>query len=239
MSGEPSRVPDEAWTYAASSNRGLALRLNNHLKYTYNDAAWEQLHGAQRLIDLGPDPTEATDIAASSPETAGLMERTRANLVNQQRGVRMIIRNNSPNFMKGRLRGAFAAHDRLKSPSAGDASIRWRKDVPPTFSIPQGEELVLLLDSPDRDRAGVNLHMVLGDGQKVHPLAEWFDLDELHTPTGFELTAEGWRRVSDPPTPPATGFILWWEGGVSDTALAAPKGEAEVLDQLRALGYVQ
>ncbi len=239
MAGEPSRVPAAAWTYAASSNRGLALRLDSRLKYTFNDTAWEQLYGRQRLIDLRRDPKETTDLSAGAAETTELMERTRAALVDQQRGVRLIIRNSSSDLMKGRLRGALAAHDRLKSASAGDANVRWRNDVPPTFEVPQGEELVLLLDSPDRNRAGVNLHMVLGDGRKALPLARWFDLDELDTPAAFELAAEGWREVDNPSAPPATGFILWWEGGAQDTAPTAPQADIEVLDQLRALGYVQ
>ncbi len=239
MAGEPSRVPDAAWTYAASSNRGLALRLNSRLKYTYNDAAWDQLHGQQRLIDLEHDPTESTDLAAGSTETPGLMEKTRTTLVDQQRGVRLVIRNGSPNSLKGRLRGALAAHDRLKSASVGKASIRWRNDVPPTFVIPPGEEVILMLDSPDGRRAGVNVHMVLDDGRKVHPLAQWFDLDQLQVPTAFELTQKGWRRVDDPSTPPATGIMIWWEGGMPSAVIAAPQDDAAIVDQLRALGYVQ
>ena len=239
MAGESPRVPDAAWTYAASSNRGLALRLDDRLKYTYNDTAWEQLHGSQRLIDLRQDPTESTDLSAEAPETAELRQRTTATLVHQQRGVRLIIRNGSSDVMKGRLRGALAAHDRLKSASDGDAHVRWRNDVPPTFTVPQGQELLLLLDSPDRNRAGVNLHMVAGDGRKMHPLAQWFDLDTLDTPAVFELTPSGWRKAEHSPAPPATGFMLWWEGGPPDVASAAPEDDAEVLDQLRALGYVR
>jgi len=239
ITGEPSRVPAAAWTYAASSNRGLAMRLGQaRMKYTYNDTAWEQVRGEEKLVDLAADPEERHDLP-NGERRAVFRQQVLSTLIEQQRGVRLLIRNRSAHLLKGRLRGALAAHDRLKSASDGKARVRWRDDVPPTFVVPRGEEMTLLLDSPDRDRAGINAHIVNEDGARSHRLAQWIDLHTLANPVAFELTAAGWRRVDDPSGPPETGFLLWWEGGLPDSAIAAPKDDAEVLEQLQALGYVQ
>jgi arylsulfatase A-like enzyme len=239
IDGEPSRVPGEAWTYAPSSNRGLALRLDGRLKYTYNDTAWEQIHGDEQLIDLEQDPAEHHDLAPNDPRAAALRSAASSTLVGQHRGARVAIRNAGPFLLKGRLRGALAAHDRVKAGDNRRSRVRWRHDEPPTFVVEPGGELILLLTSPDRKQAGINAHLVDSDGRRQAQIAQWVDLTELASPVAMEHGQGGWRRVADPSEPPATGFMLWWEGGLPDSQIDEPDTDAAALEQLRALGYVQ
>jgi len=190
-------------------------------------------------VDLESDPEEHIDLVAISPEAAGFERRALSHLEEAQRGVRLEIRNRSPSVLKGRLRGAFAAHDRLKSASDGEASVRWRNQVPPTFVVPPGQRLLLLLDSPDRPRAGINAHIVVAGETKAFPLKEWFDLDRLQVPVTVSLTETGWVRHDDGAEPPEVGFRIWWEGGPPTGDLGAPRGADEMIEQLRALGYVE
>ncbi len=47
-----SIFPSDAWAYAASSNRGLALRHNNEEKFIFKDAAWQRIWGQTTLATL-------------------------------------------------------------------------------------------------------------------------------------------------------------------------------------------
>jgi hypothetical protein len=132
-----------------------------------------------------------------------------------------------------------SAHDRVKSGVNRRASVRWRNTEPPTFVVEPGGELTLLLTSPDRRRAGITAHLVGPDGRSQTPVTDWIDIEDLARPVAVELDAAGWRRVADPGAPPATGFMMWWEGGLPEAAVAEVDADAAALDQLRALGYVQ
>jgi arylsulfatase A-like enzyme len=240
IDGAPSQVPEEAWTYAPSSNRGIALRLDDRLKYIYNDTAWQQLHGEERLIDLERDPGERHDLATGDPRTAELKARVEAVLLGQHRGPRITIRNAGPHQLRGHLQGAFAAHDRVKA-GPGGGTLRWRRSSPPTFVVRPGEELTLLLTSPESDRAGIGARLVSADGQRRSAaLVEWLDLSRLERPFAFALASDGsWQRVEEPAGPPETGFLIWWEGGPPEPARGAPEADAAALGQLRALGYLE
>ena len=232
-------MPDAAWTYAPSSNRGIALRLAGRLKYRYNDTAWKQLHGEERLVDLEQDPDERSDLAARDPRTAELRAVVGATLLAQHRGPRLLIRNAGPFELRGQLQGTLAAHDRVKA-GEGGGSVRWPKSASPTFVVGSGEELTLLLTSPESNRAGIRVRLVSPDGRRSTPAVEWFDLSRLERPLAVELSSDGrWRRVEDPAVPPDTGFMIWWEGGPPEPAPGAPRTDAAALDQLRALGYLE
>jgi arylsulfatase A-like enzyme len=238
IDGAPSRVPDEAWTYAPASNRGLALRLADRLKYTFNDTAWQQLHGEERLVDLEHDPAERHDLAPADPRTSELRAVAEATLLAQHRGPRVVIRNAGPDELQGELYGAFNAHDRLKG-GWGGGTVRWRNEHRPTFIVAPGQELTLLLTSPDRQRAGIAANLVAADGRRSSPVVRWFDLPRLDRPIAMALGTDGvWRQIDAPTGPPATGFIVWWEGGRQEAA-AAPAADTATLDQLRALGYLE
>ncbi|PWB70211.1 MAG: hypothetical protein C3F15_14150 [Holophagae bacterium] len=240
IDGAPSRVPDEAWTYAPASNRGLSLRLAGRLKYRYNDIAWKQLHGKERLVDLERDPEERHDLAPRDPRTAKLRAVVAATLLAQHRGPRLLIRNAGPFELRGQLRGALASHDRLKA-GEGSGTLRWRTSSPPTFVVRSGEELTLLLTSPESSRAGIRARLVSPDGRRRSAaFVEWIDLSRLERPFAIALSSDGSRqRVEDPAAPPETGFLIWWEGGAPEPAPGAPTTDAAALDQLRALGYLE
>jgi arylsulfatase A-like enzyme len=240
IDGEPARVPDRAWTYAPAANRGLALRLTGRLKYTYNDTAWEQLRGEERLVDLDRDPAEHHNLAAEDPRTVPLRAEATAALSAQHRGPRIVLRNAGPQQLRGELYGALTAHDRVKA-GGGDGTVRWRNERRPTFVLGPGQELTLLLTSPDRNKAGIGAHLVAADGRRSARIVEWFDLSQLERPLAMALDGEGaWRRLDSPQGPPATGFMVWWEGGVPEDAVTGPPAaDAATLDQLRALGYLE
>ena len=101
----------------------------------------------------------------------------------------------------------------------------------------QDYEVVLLCRNPHKaERAVSEIQRRTGNGKVSF---EWVDLSRLDRPFAMEVGGDGtWRQIDNPVGPPETGFMLWWEGGRPD-ATAAHAPDAEVLDQLQALGYLE
>ena len=72
-----------------------------------------------------------------------------------------------------------------------------------------------------------------GDGQSVT-----FDLETVRTPAAFHLTPSGWRVDEDFTGTVETGFLLQRFGELHPVVTDGLPDEAETLDRLRALGYV-
>lgn len=66
--GDPlAPFPQDAISWAASTNYGLSLRLGGRAKATVVDAVWPPYHGERRLFLLEDDPSELSDRSANNP----------------------------------------------------------------------------------------------------------------------------------------------------------------------------
>ena len=130
--------PERAWAYAASSNHGLALRRDDGLKYLFPDPAWAEVEGREALYDLAADPDEERNLAPADPRTEAARGAARATILEQHRGLRLEIRNAGPGVLNGRLTGAWAAHDRVKSSDHPGSPVHWTPERPAGFELQPG-----------------------------------------------------------------------------------------------------
>ena len=229
--------PGAAFAYAASSNRGLALRLDSGLKYTFNDAAWASVWGDERLVDLRSDPAESVDLSPDHPRTLGLRSAVQRALDRVHRGARLLIRNgDSSRILRGHLTGGWVAPARVKSADAGARCLTWNGDVRAEFRLAPGEEITLLFQSIAEPRVGAR--GALGEGPDAVPVRLDLDLGTLRHPVTYALTPRGFRRTGESETELVTGFRAWTRGTAQATA--SPLQVSPMMrDQLRALGYVE
>jgi arylsulfatase A-like enzyme len=71
LSGREMDLPEEAWSYAPKTNRGVSLRRANRTKFIFNNTAWAPLWGTCELFDLADDPAESHNLAAEDDAAVG------------------------------------------------------------------------------------------------------------------------------------------------------------------------
>jgi hypothetical protein len=231
--------PHNAWAYAASSNQGLAMRVDNRLKYRFPDPAWAEIAHREALYDLENDPDESVNLAPGDPRLVELRSITSETILAQHRGVRLVIRNRGEDPLRGRLNGAWAAHDRVKTSGHGSDRVHWKAGSAAVFDLESGAETTLLFTQLTDSVVGLEIDA----GGSGHPDSDvqsvTFDLEAVRTPAAFHLTPSGWRLDEDFTGTVETGFLLQRVGELHPIVTDGLPAEAETLDRLRALGYVE
>jgi hypothetical protein len=231
--------PEPAWAYAASSNHGLAMRLDNRVKYIFPDPAWAEIAHRERLFDLATDPDESHNLAPDDPLIDGLRGATRETILAQHQGIRLEIFNAGDDILEGRLEGAWAAHDRVKTSDHLHARIHWTPDAPAAFKLGPGEDATLLITQLDSAEVGIEAIANGGHGESEFALATTIDLAVLRTPAALILTEEGWRLEEDFTGAVDTGFLISRVGDLQPIVNHGLPADAEIIEQLEALGYIQ
>jgi hypothetical protein len=224
--------PDRAWAYAPASNRGLALRIENRLKYVFSDAAWAEVSGVERLIDLRTDPTEQQNLVATDSRLVGLRRVAGATMLAQHQGFRLEIHNGGSTALKGRLLGAWARHNRVKTGDSSRRIAHWAPGHPATFKIAPGVRTTLLLTALESPDVGLEASV---DGVAAR---QEFNLSALRTPAALHLTSDGWRFDEAFDGEVATGVVVRRVGELPPMITGSEPTD-QTLDQLRALGYVE
>jgi arylsulfatase A-like enzyme len=227
--------PAEAWTYASSNNRGLSLRLANRTKYTFNNSAWSGIAGEERLIDLRTDPTESHDLAKTDPRASELRDRCRTTIDAAHSGYRLLIRNRGTVDIEGTLAGPWAGVSRAKSTAVECLTIDWRKGDEVTFTATAHCESMVYFEGLRDPR----VEIALAVGTDGPDLTEAIDLDGLDNPVELIFHDGSWHRAEGPPTDFDIGARVDWRGLRPDFERGNPLQNSEVIDQLKALGYVE
>lgn len=234
MSGEDVDFPSVAWAYAASSNRGLALRAENRLKYIFRDAAWAEVTGLERLHDLVVDPDEDTNLAPHDARLGELRSLVRDQILSQHRGLRMEIRNAGTDPIVGRLTGAFAAHNRVKTAAHGAGDPHWSSGGGAGFTVRQGERMTLLFTRLASSSAGIEVRGAQSDSAVEIPV----DLRSLRTPAAIHRIDGHWTLEEGFPGVVETGFVITRAGPPLSVISDGLPVDSDVIDQLEALGYL-
>ncbi len=230
--------PPEAWSYASSANYGLALRYRNRLKYIYNNTAWRSLAGREQLHDLSRDPLERRDLAPHHPETPALREKIEAYIETHHEGLRLEVANFSPGRLVARLEGL--GHSQVKTADPSCDCVEWIPGAIPRISLASGQRTTLQLE-PASPTMTLRVRYLGPGGTEVATFSRTVQLNDLEEPLSFVLTDGAFepRQAFEPEElePPFTGFKLWRYG---ESAQAAPtRQDPRLLEELRALGYVQ
>lgn len=238
MEGRDTDFPGDAWTYAASSNLGLAVRRDSHIKYLFPNPAWVEAAGGEELYELVPDPGEDKNLAVDDERIPALRGLARETILEQHRGFRLEIRNNGRSILAGELTGSWSAHDRVKTADHDCGCISRAKGQQPAFTMAPGVGTTLLFEGLEGFDVGLRGHLEHPDGAKTAPFEIKFDLTAITTPAVIVREGSNWIMLEDHDATIDTGFVIT-RHGPEDAATGRRDAEAETLDQLRALGYVQ
>ncbi len=233
LEGRQSAHPRDAWSYVSFSNRGLALRHDNRLKYIYNNTAWAPLQGREQLYDLRRDPRELDDLAGTSDRAAELRRQTRARLKAATTALEVRFTNASERAFGGRIAGGGIHATTLKAGQLPSGALTWRKPGVADFRVEPGEDFSLWLERSEGSLA----FTFAGEGASGGAFKARLELADLEQPWRLLRGDGGWTEGSGEVSPGATGIAVAWRGG-SGPSVAAPAVDAQQIEQLRALGYI-
>ena len=137
--------PEDAWSYASSSNFGVGLRRAGRLKYIFNNSAWMPIHGLESLYRLDVDPDTTTVLAATDPETTELRREIAETYLRRTSGVRVRFRNQLEVPMEGHLKGDIVQPLRIKTFELPTEDIEWRYQMV-NFVVPGGETMDFFIE---------------------------------------------------------------------------------------------
>ena len=241
IQGEEESHRPEAWSYAAFENRGISLRIDNQLKYIYNNTAMSPAHGHEELFGLRDDPGELVNLAPGDPDAAEkLRDRLTSGYLSRSSSTRVVIANHECMVVEGTIfsKGlitqlkAFDLDPRSFAPVSEDQiDVEVLKDRRMVLFLESTDSLDLLIAAngcgPDRPASATTRSVGVGDvDRKIY----------------LGLTDQGWQEFADddsllrgaPAASVAVDGLAGLMGGESDML-----ADDAVLDQLRSLGYVQ
>ena len=238
LEGREAAHPRAAWSYAAFSNRGLALRFDNRLKYLYNNTAWAPLQGREELYDLRQDPGEEQDLVDAGRDTSALRRQARSHLEDAAVGLEVRFTNGSDRTFSGRISGIAVHPTTVKAAALPPEAVVWRQLGVADFRVRPGDDFRLRLERPE----GRPLRF---EGAFESPRGPVEAFEAVVKVAGLEA---GWRLShgnagwteggGEASSERLTGIAVRWRGGAGSPAAAAPAVDSTLAEQLRALGYV-
>ena len=218
-----------AWSYAARSNRGLSLRLDNRVKVVFDNTAWTPGYGEARLYDLEQDPQEA-----APKQEMGDYESLRRALVEKyaQEVPALHMKFQNPTATEfavsigGSVTRTFMA---TKSVDLDCDCVQWLEKSA-EVRVPPGAEFSLIFE--DFIRGGKAVELTPQGGEPWH-----LDDADLDAPMEISWTpGEGWQREHAGPAPTVG---IRWSGAPQEGGGEAPEESDDKLrSQLEALGYL-
>jgi len=228
--------PGDAWSYASSSNFGIALRRDGRLKYIFNNSAWLPIHGRENFYRLDLDPKTEHDLAGIDPEVSALRSLTASTYEQRSSGLRVRFDNRSPEVLQGHLKGSIVEPLRIKAFDLPTDAIEWRYQMV-NFTLPAWRSITFFVEGN-----------TYGD---LFVTAQYPTADDR--PTGFkkvlrlETMTQVWRTVYDGqswnegPSLPAgnhSSVEVWLHG--SQMAAGSPVDvDVQQRELLQKLGYIQ
>ena len=235
LTGEPMELPSEAWTYAASSNRGLALRYGNRYKLMVDQSVWQPQE--DRLFDLQADSLELQPLADGEGPQAELRRRLEEYFEEEAVGLRLRVANEGPGILKGRLEGAMVRPVATKSVDLDCRCLAWEEMGVASFEVPPGKAFTLSFEKIFgrhlRLRGALDL-----DGERDR-FDHTFTVDALDEPEALEWREGTWTtRNGGGEEGPGTGFLTYWRGARQQHDEGPAAEDSALRRQLEALGYL-
>lgn len=231
----PGRV---AWSYAASSNHGIALRLDRGPKYLFNNSAWLPVQGQERLFQFdektGQEREERDDVARTHALRRELFNHYK---LSGPPALEVAIVNHFGTELRGRLRANTLGPTQVKALDSPPGLLRWhRRSV--EFAVPPERRLTLFLEGSVGEELRVFLDTEpAADSMRVR---ERVRLNEVTLPLALQLNAAhaaSWRAGALPHR--ASGVELVWRGRAHRMPEKAASIPEDAKEQLRALGYLE
>lgn len=220
--------PRDAWTYTATSNNGVSLRLGTGFEYRYDDTFWARGPRGRREW-IGTRGGEGVRPTAPSEEE---LRSTVEGRLEQRPGLHLLLRNDSANTgdLEFRLTGPALQLSNLKATGLDCDCVSGGAGAAQVVLAP-GEEIRLQLADGSHGR----LEVVGTIGERAH--AAVVEGEPGMQPAALAWKVEGWEAVDPTQDRLATGVALWWQGAVATSS--DQEVDERVLQRLRALGYLQ
>ena len=232
LQDESAEFPNEAWSYASVSNRGVSLRLRNQLKYIFIDSVWPPFHGAERAFDLRDDPREETDLLAGPFDQLGNLRQQMRQTLGTQHGLRVRFHNRSKEPFEVRMQGPSIRQGAIKSLDLDCACLGWTTAKEVGVEVPAETTFELRFEDVKSDQP---LNFFTPQGEPVLALhLDAIEENRLMLP----LAGNVWGATEVDDTPPNRGMEIWWQGSRQLGAEAPEDKNPELRKQLEALGYL-
>ncbi len=233
--GAPAAGQREAWSYAATSNHGLAARVDGRWKYILSDVPWNGLQGAEELYDLTADPAEESNLSTAGEEGSRLRRRAWKVLDTQGWGLRVTVSGGSALAVTGTLDGLGIAEHSVKMARLPCPDLTWLPRGAVSFTVAGGASCDFRITRSRAESIALVAEGQSPGGGKVSVRRE-LEPERLARPLWLAFDGVAWSEGR--PSPGGAGILLRWEGlppvrpGV-DEATAG-----EIRKGLAALGYL-
>ncbi|MEM6455025.1 MAG: sulfatase-like hydrolase/transferase, partial [Acidobacteriota bacterium] len=236
--------PREAYSYAGSSNHGVSVRLDDRLKYIYNDTVWRPLHGERGLFDLRADPFEQVDLSDAHPQADAIHRALHRRYTETIGRVAVELVNDEDVPMRVVLRGSLARAFTVKAFDLPCEDCVRRQLGALQIDVPLRSRLTCYLHGPPHGslrvvaRIGANRRL---RARRTEVIAMSTLLDGARTwQLDGAALVDGDRRPDDPLE--TTGLRLAWQGSAAydaSDALDPAALDPALRARLRSLGYIR
>jgi arylsulfatase A-like enzyme len=226
-----------AWSYAASSNYGMSLRLDNRAKLILNNTAWAPVAGDTELYRLDLDPGESANIP-DAQEIPSMRRQLAETYLDSVPSVRMELNNPSGIDFELTVQNVINQIN-LKAVDVDCDCVDWQTGRRVAVVVPAGRSYTLVLEHAQAARRPLQFEAT-GAGVPGHPRQALVDLrSDLQGRLTLEWTGTDWLRSENGTDSRLPSISLWWAG----TPHLEQSGETvvgeELKERLRALGYME
>ncbi len=226
LSGRSFDFPQEAWSYAGSSNYGAALRLANGVSYTFNDAVLPPLHGQEEFERRDEAGGELADFQREE-----LRRRMRSALEDRSSGVHVRLQSRGSQPLQCTLRGRMVEPNRIKAVTLPEGGVGWSNDQL-EISLDPGESLTLSLQG--RVIGGLDLAARVGEKR----LEQTLELEEFAGHWYAAVVDSRWEIGGGTNDGRRSSIHVWIQGNQPSDDSSDPDFDEATLEQLRQLGYL-
>jgi len=228
-----------AWSYAATENRGVGVRIDDQFKYTFNNTAWEPALGVEELYDLRSDPLEQTNLQQSRRELA---EHLRGEAVDYIRsgtlGVQFWFRHRGCGALDGQIGGRAVSETTIKAVEIPAGGLEWSQPNELRVHVAPGESFGIVVEEA---QGSLELDFSISGCSdiSVKPFRQRLQIEDIQEPWSLTRRAGDWR-VTDKADDSDDTLVTLMPSLLGP--VLQPGGDAVedpvVLEQLRALGYI-
>jgi arylsulfatase A-like enzyme len=228
--------PQDAWSYASSSNFGVSLRRANNLKYIFNNCAWPPIHGDEELYQLDSDPHTEHNLAGGTAEVATLRSQAHEEYVRRTSGLRILFSNHLDRPIEAHLKGPIVEPLRIKAFNVGEAFIEWRYQMV-NLSVPAGASSQLFVEGIPFGELYVTAS-IGNPGDHRSRFKQVLRLEGLQEAFQMVLKDGRWRPDTEADLTTSTGIRAWIHGDLPSAGAPSAIDERS-RELLRKLGYLQ
>jgi arylsulfatase A-like enzyme len=239
LEGRAAPPPEEAWSYAGSMNRGVALRRGDREKFILDNTPWLAPSERREWYDLMSDPRERTNLAQAQ-QASPLEARAVEYLRGAAGAIGLRIANASEGVLQGTIRGPLVSPMGTKSPDTTGAWLRWSGPGEIALELPPGQSFTLIFEKLFGSRLELEGELAIaGESIAYDATLELAALREGEGAATLGYQPAGWSTTVEPEPDVATGFAAWWRGAATLHSASPAAQDPELESALRALGYVE